>query len=305
VTEQLVSYDPDDAVASTVVGPGRYCVVGAKFVDDFDYGGTQKKGTAALLQLQDTEGRTYEQHFGVGDKTRIYPSSDGQGLVGAPISENCTWYRVIKAALQNAGLPKTRLWAAPDVPAAIRDIFAGIWGDWISHVPNDAPKTRKNAKGQEEENRGHLIPNKFYMDGDAATPQATSPAPAPSPTPPTAPSTAAPTPPPPAPTAPVATPPPPSTPSPAASPVPTAGPAIQPRFEAMMEIARNMIADASIQNTRAQLMTEVFNKLDLSDLPLLEQHDMRGACMSSVMSEFTEFMGANGMKVEAEVVSVV
>ena len=293
MTEQLVSYDPDDQLASTVVGPGRYCVVNAKFVDDFDYGGTQKKGTAALLQFQDVDGKTYEQHFGVGDKTRIYPSSNAQGLVGGQLSENSNWGRVIKFAIQNAGLPKTRLWASPGIPAAVQDIFAGIWGDWISFLPEGQAKTKRNAKGQEEENRGQLIPNKFYMDGDTVTlTQVTSPPPAV--TVQTAPPPAAPSTPPPPPAIPQAAPPPSSS-----------GSAVQPRFEAMMEITRNMIADTGIQHTRAQLMTEVFNKLDLSDLGEIEQHDMRSSCMSSVMSEFTEYMQANGMKVEAEVVSVV
>lgn len=291
-TEQFVSYDPDDQLASTVVGPGRYCVVAAKFVDDFDYGGTQKqKGTAALLQFQDADGKTYEQHIGVGDKSRIYPSPDGQHLVGGQLSENCNWARVMKFALQNAGLPKTRLWSAPGVPAEIQNIFAGIWGDWISFLPEGQPKTRKNAKGDQEENRGHLVPNKFYMDGDTvqapAAPSVATSAPA---TPP--PPQAAPTPPHSAPAP--ATPPPPAT-------VTTV---YQDRFPAMMEITRIMVEDTAIQHTRAQLMTEVFNKLDLSDLGEIEQHDMRSACMSSVMSEFTEFMVANGMKVEAEVVSV-
>jgi len=65
-----------------------------------------------------------------------------------------------------------------------------------------------------------------------------------------------------------------------------------------------MIADSSIPHTRAQLMTEVFNKLDLSDLGEIEQHQLRGLCMSSVPGEFTEYMETNGLKIEAEVVSV-
>jgi len=292
MTEQFVSYDPDDQLASTVVDAGRYCIVGAKFVDDFDYGGSQKKGTAALLQFQDVDGKTYEQHFGVGDKTRIYPSADGQHLVGGQLSENSNWGRVIKFAIQSAGLPKTKLRSSDGIPAEIQNIFAGIWGDWIRFVPEGQPKTKKNARGQDEENRGHLVPNKFYMDGDTVSPSAVAPAP-PAAVPPAA-----------VPPAPTQAPPPPAAPAPATSAPPPSVTTERSRFPAMMEITRNMVGDPTLPHTRAQLMSEVFQKLDLSDLGEIEQHDMRSVCMSSVMGEFTDYMEANGMKVEAEVVSV-
>lgn len=297
MTEQLVSYDPDDQLASTIIDAGRYCVVGGKFVDDFDFGGAFKKQTAALLTFQDPEGRTYEQHFGVGDKARIYPSSDGQGLVGGALSENSNWGRVIKAAIQNAGLPKTRLWASPGVPAAVQDIFAGIWGEWIKFVPDNAPKTRKNAKGQEAENTGHLIPNKFYMDGDTVSAQATAPSPTPPPT-------ASPPPPPLQTTPPVV-----FTPPPAAEvpPVPPSSGVVNitSRFPEMLEIAKAMVADTSYSSERNQLATDIWNKLDVSGMSEIDAHALRGAALNTVMgTEFTEYMRGNGMKVEAEVVSV-
>ena len=146
-TEQFVSYDPDDQLASTVLEAGRYIVTSAKFVDDFDFGGRFKKQTAAILMFQDPDGKTYEQAFGVGDKSRIYPSQDGQRLVGAALSENSNWGRVTKFANQNAGLPKTRFWESPGVPAKVQDIFAGIWGDWGRYRPDSQPATMLAAWG--------------------------------------------------------------------------------------------------------------------------------------------------------------
>lgn len=304
VQEQLVSMDPDDMMTSTVIGAGRYVVTSAEFVDDFDYGGSQKKGTAAYLHFTDPDGKTYDQHFGVGDKTRIWPSKDGQGLVGGQLSDNSGWARVIKFATQIAGLPKTKLWASQGVPAPINTIFAGLWCDWISHVPDGQPKTKKNSKtGQEEENRGQIIPNKFYMDGDTAAPVPTAPANVQAAAPPAPPAPVA-TPPPPAP---VATPPPPPAPAVATNVAPAPSPngvGIEARFPAMLVIAQAMVANASTPNTRAQLAAEVFMNLDVSDVPEMQQHEIRVEAITAVHGDFTTFLGANGMKVEAEEVSV-
>ena len=65
-----------------------------------------------------------------------------------------------------------------------------------------------------------------------------------------------------------------------------------------------MIADTSTPNTRSQLMTEVFGKLDVTGLGEPEAAQARADAMNAVMGGFTDYMTANGIKMEGEVLSV-
>jgi len=311
MTTQYVSYGLEDAVASTVVPPGRYAITNAKIIDDFDYQGSQKPNTAVVLTFTDQDNRTWNQEYGVGDKTRIWPDPEGQRLIGAQISENSTWHFLLKTAIQVAGLPATRLWEG-EQPAQVQNIFAGMWGDWDNMIPPGRAKTRTNSKTKKEEAAiGVLVPTKFYMEGEAAPPVATAPATTAPPAAPVAPPVA-----PPAPTQ-VATPPPPVAP-PAAPPAPPAAQAaavppppiaangadISSRFGEMLVIAQAGIAANPSGYTRAQVMTDVFNSISVEGLDELAGHQLRADAMTSVNGPFTDYMVANGLKVEAELVSV-
>jgi len=303
MTAKYVSYGLDDAIVSTVVPPGRYFIETAWVIDNFDYNNTQKQGTAVVLRFKNDQGETWDQEYGVGDKTRIYPDPEGQRLIGGPLSATCTWFFLLKHAQQIGGLPATRLWEG-DIPAKVSNIFAGVWGDWINVVPEGRPKTRKRGSdGKEQDTIGTLVPTKLFMDGPASVSAPTSPpdhAP-PVATPPlsAATNTSAASPPPPPPlsstTAAPATPPPPAA---------VKGVSIESRFPEMLIITNTMIADPNTANTRAQLMTEVFNGINVEGLGELDAAQLRADAMTSVMGTFTEYLTANGMKVEGEMVSV-
>lgn len=307
MTTQYVSYGLEDAVASTVVPPGRYFIETAWVIDNFDYNKTQKAGTAVVLRFKDDQGRTWDQEYGVGDKTRIYPDPEGQRLIGAPLSETCTWFFLLKHAQQMAGLPATKLWEG-DIPAKVSSIFAGIWGDWINVIPEGRAKTRKRTDGQVQDAIGVLVPSKLFMDGGAAPSAPPRAASAPVAAPPATPPPPTATPPPAVVAPPAAPPPPPATaappPPPVAPPGPANGVSIDTKFGEMLDITRAMLVNPSTENTRRQLMTEVFNGISVEGLAELDAAQLRADAMTSVMGAFTEYLTSNGMKVEGEVVSV-
>jgi len=72
----------------------------------------------------------------------------------------------------------------------------------------------------------------------------------------------------------------------------------------MLVIAQAGIAANPSGYTRAQVMTDVFNSISVEGLDELAGHQLRADAMTSVNGPFTDYMVANGLKVEAELVSV-
>jgi len=159
--EQVLNLLPENAIESGATPPGRYYIRTAKFVDDFDYGGTRDtKQTAAQFKLVTEDGSEYNIHWTVGDKTRMWPAQNGSALTGGMYTKSCNFYHGLTQAIA-CGLPANRL--GPE-GANITAAFEGIWADWIEFTP---PGRSANAAGNMPK---ILIPSKVYLDG--ATPAA-------------------------------------------------------------------------------------------------------------------------------------
>ena len=284
MTTQRVSLVPDDFIESGATPPGRYYTQGVVFIDTFDYNGQQEKQTAAEFTLLDEAGAQFTVNWSVGDKKRIWPTADGTGLEGAPLTKGSNCAKGLGQAVLQGGLPQSKL-SENNIGAA----FNGTWADWTEFATG--------SKDAQQRDRTILVPSKMYLDGAApAAPVATAAQVATPPPPAQAP--AAPPPPQAAPPPPAA----PPAPAPAAAP-PQSALDVTAYFPDMVRIAQEMIANPDVQHTRQQLSAEVFPKLQAPEGGDASV-EAKGAAITALMNgSFSAALVAAGLTLTGEVIS--
>jgi hypothetical protein len=141
---------------------GLLTITGAKFVDDFDYGGKQKKTLAAIISFTDEDGNTNEQAYTCGDPKKFTPSEDGTKLV--PVGNTKQLYRgsnffLLMQETVNAGFPTDKL--SDDITCVV-----GLHADFTRKAQADLT----NRKGVGKEGATILVPTEIITlpgeDGD-------------------------------------------------------------------------------------------------------------------------------------------
>jgi len=274
--EQRVSLLPGDFVESGITPAGRYYTQEVRFIDDFDYGGQQDKQTACRFKLVTQEGSEYEVIWTVGPKTRIWPTKDGTGLVGAQPGKASNFFHGLDQSIKSGGLPENRLAGRHDIAEA----FQGWWADWDSFSP---PGRTPNARGNMPT---ILVPMKIYLDGaQPAAPAQTPPAQGQAQGQAQAPSTEqAPTP-------------------QATAPIPAAAPKDASDFyPEMVRLTKEMLQNEAVPNTRQQLSAEVFMKLMDGDM-VAGINERTNATSMVFTAEFTTVLQEAGITLTGEVIS--
>lgn len=152
---------------------GVLTITGAKFVDDFTYGGKQKATIAAIITFCDEDGETHEQAYSCGDPKKFTPSEDGKKLI--PVGNSKQLFKgsnffLLMRETVNAGFPTDSL-------SDSVDCLEGLHADF-TRKPQAELTTRK---GISKEGATILVPTEILTlpgeDGDRFEPNKKSKAP--------------------------------------------------------------------------------------------------------------------------------